>query len=59
MKNINKEALVADVLDVNWTEVLAIEECDPNFSFERLDKKINEITDVHAPLKKKTKKTSN
>ena len=56
LKNLDKEALLADVMDVNWPEVLSLDKCDPNHSFENLDNKINEIIDKHVPLKKLTKK---
>ena len=56
LKNLDKEALIADVMDVNWPEILSLDKCDPNHSFENVDKKINEIINAHAPLKKLSKK---
>ena len=56
LKSYNKEELVADVLSINWPEVLSLEKMDVNQSFENYDKKINEIMDTHFPLKKLSKK---
>ena len=56
LKNFDKEALLADVMDVNWPEVLSLDKADPNHSFKNVDKKINEIIDAHIPSKKLTKK---
>ena len=56
LKNFNKEALLADVMNVNWPEVLSLDKGDPNVSFENVDKIIKEIIDAHIPLKKLTKK---
>ena len=56
LKKYNKESLVADVLDIKWPEILAIEKMDTMYSFEMFDNKINEILDKHVPLKKLSKK---
>ena len=56
LKNFDKEGLVADVLNIQWPEVLSIDLGDVNHSFDMFDQKINEVLDKHVPLKKLTKK---
>ena len=56
LKNFDKENLVADILNINWPEVLSIDLGDVNHSFDMFDQKINEVLDKHVPLKKLTKK---
>ena len=56
MKNIDKENLVADILNIDWHEVLSAELMDTNHSFDRFDKKVSEIVDRYVPLKKVNKK---
>ena len=56
LKNFDKESLVADVININWPDVLSVELGDTNFTFEMWDEKINEILDTHVPLKKLNKK---
>ena len=45
LKNLDKEGLVAEVVSVNWPEVLDLEHADVNHSFNMLDNKVNEILD--------------
>ena len=52
LKNFDKESLVADVLHINWPEVLSIDLGDVNHSFDMFDQKINEVLNKHVPLKK-------
>ena len=56
LKNYDKAQLVADVIDINWPEVLSIERGDAQHSYEMFNKKMNEILDTHVPLKKLNKK---
>ena len=56
LKNLNKEDIVSDVININWPEVLSPGKMDPNYSFEMFDKQITEIINKHAPLKKLNKK---
>ena len=56
LKNFSKEELAADVININWPEVLSPEKMDTNHSFDKFDKQITEIIDRHAPLKKISKK---
>ncbi len=56
LKNFNKEELVADVININWPEVLYPGKMDPNYSFDMFDKQITDIINKHAPLKKLNKK---
>ena len=49
LKSYNKEELAANVININWPEVLSLEKMDVNHSFENYDKKINEIIDLTSP----------
>ena len=52
MKSLVKEDLIADILNIDWNEILSTTKMDTNYSFEAFDEKINEVIDKHAPLKK-------
>ena len=39
-KNIDKVNFIADVININWDTVLEVNKCDPNYSFNNLDKKL-------------------
>ena len=56
LKNYKKEDIVADVLNINWKEVISVEVADTNHSFNMFNKKITELLDKHVPLKKLNKK---
>ena len=45
MKSLDKENLVADVININWQEVLSADKMDVNYSFDNVYKKISEIID--------------
>ena len=47
---------MADVININWPEVLSVEKMDPNYSFEKFDENLMDIIDKHVPLKKINKK---
>ena len=51
IKSIVKENLIADLINIDWNEVLSTTKMDTNYSFEVFDEKINEIIDKHAPLR--------
>ena len=51
-KKYDKVELVAEVININWPGILSLELGDPNHSYERFNKKINEVLDTHVPLKK-------
>ncbi len=55
-KHIDRVSFIADVININWDTVLEVNKCDPNYSFNNLDKKINDILDVYAPIRKLSKK---
>ena len=55
-KNYSHEELVADIINIDWGEVLESEKADPNHSFQRFNEKVNEILDKHMPWKKLNKK---
>ena len=55
-RNYSHVELVADIININWEEVLESEKADPNHSFQRFDKKVNEILDKHMPWRKLNKK---
>ena len=56
MRNYSHEELVADIININWTEVLEADRADPDHSFQRFNDKINEILDKHMPWRKLNKK---
>ena len=41
-----------EVININWPGILSLDLGDPNHSYERFNKKINEVLDTHVPLKK-------
>ena len=55
-KNYSHEELVADIINVDWIEVLGSEKGDPKHSFERFNDKVNEILDKHMPWRKLSRK---
>ena len=55
-KNYSHEELVADIINVDWGEVLESSKGDPNHSFQRFNDKVNQILDKHMPWKKLNKK---
>ena len=55
-KHIDKVNFIADVINIDWDAVLEMNKCDPNYSFNNFDKKINDILDVHVPIRKLSKK---
>ena len=55
-KNYSHEELVADIINIDWREVLESDKADPNHSFQRFNEIVNEILDKHMPWKKLTKK---
>ena len=55
-KNYCHEELAADIINVNWGEVLESDRGDPNHSFQRFNEKVNKILDKHMPWKKLNKK---
>ena len=55
-KNIDKVNFIADVININWDTDLEVNKYDPNYSFNNLDKQINDIIDVYAPIRKLSKK---
>ena len=55
-KNYSHEELVADIINIDWTEVLEADKADPNHSSQRFNDKINEILDKHMPWRKLNKK---
>jgi len=54
-KNIDKQKFILDMLDVDWKEIIKIENNDPNFSFNEFETKLNLIMDKYIPLRKLTK----
>ena len=55
-RNYSHEDMVADIINVNWNEVLESEKGDPNHSFIRFNEKVNELLDRHMPWRKLSKK---
>ena len=55
-KNYSHADLVADVINTDWITVLEEDKADPNLSFQRFNKTINDILDKHMPWRKLNKK---
>ena len=55
-RNYSHEEMVADIINVNWDEILESENADPNHSFQRFNEKVNEILDKHMPWRKLSRK---
>ena len=45
-----------DLLDIEWSQILNVQNNDVNASFIAFEKKINELLDLYLPLKKMTKR---
>ena len=56
LKNYDKASLIADVININWHDILEMEKGDVNLSYNAFDNKVNEILEKHVPLKKLNKK---
>ena len=48
--------MVADIINVNWDDILQSNQADPNHSFKRFNDKVNEILDKHMPWRKLSRK---
>ena len=55
-KNYDKASLVSEFINIDWKSILKLDEANPATSFDNFNKKINEIIDIHLPLKKLSKK---
>ena len=55
-RDYNKEELVADFLNINWTEVISPQKMDSDFSFNKFMETVNLNLDKHMPWKKMSKK---
>ena len=56
LKNINSEVLFSDLNNIDWNEELKITEGDINSSFNKFHNIIDNILDIHAPLRKLSRK---
>ena len=56
LKKYDKTDLIADVININWHELLSVELADTNSSYDIFNNKITEVLDKHIPLKKLNKK---
>ena len=55
-KNFNQNNFTADFQQVDWNRLLALELDDPDISFENFFNQMNTLIDIHAPLKKLSRK---
>ena len=55
-KNFDRVSFIGELININWNEVLSVEKCDPDHSFQMFDSKINTLLNKYAPLKKLNKK---
>ena len=54
-KNFDRENFLLDLLDINWPQVLNVQNNDVNSTFNAFEKKINDLLDLYLPLRKMTK----
>ena len=54
--NFKKDDFILDLLEIDWIETLQLNKNDPNFSFDQFYENVNNIIDMHLPLKKVSKK---
>ena len=54
-KNYDMVSLVADFINIDWNDVLNIDEANPILSFDNFSKYANEVIDTHLPLIKLSK----
>ena len=55
-KKFNRNDFILDLLEIDWTRTIKVEDCDPNKSFDSFYKSFNTLLDKHLPLRKITKK---
>ena len=55
-KNFDKDKFAADFQQIDWDRLLSLEQEDPDISFENFINKINNLIDIHVPLKKLSRK---
>ena len=55
-KNFDTENFLLDLLDINWPQVLNVQNNDVNSTFNAFEKKINDLLDLYLPLRKMTKR---
>ena len=54
--NFKKDDFILDLLEIDWIKTLQLNKNDPNFSFDQFYENVNNIIDMHLPLKKVSKK---
>ena len=55
-KHFSNDAFLADYININWDEIIDLNKKDVNFSMEAFITKMNELLDIHMPLRKITHK---
>ena len=56
LKKLDHEKFILDYHDINWDEVIDIENNDPNTAMENFLQTFNKLLDKHTPLKKLSQK---
>ena len=56
MRNFKQDEFMLDILNINWTETVQVENNDANHCFDRFYNTLNRIIDKHIPFRKVTKK---
>ena len=55
-KHFDKDKFTTDFQQIDWDRLLSLEQDDPDISFENFINKMNNLIDVHVPLKKLSKR---
>ena len=55
-KNFDRENLLLDLLDIDWSSVIKLEREDPNYSFNLYENTLNTLIDKYIPSRKITQK---
>ena len=55
-RNYSHEEMIADIINIDWNQILESDKADPNHSFIRFNEKVNELLDKHMPWRKLSKR---
>ena len=55
-KTSDRENVLLDLLDIDWSSVIKVEREDPNYSFNLYENTLNTLIDKYIPLRKMTQK---
>ena len=55
-KQFDRENFILDYLSKDWTKIMEVEKKDPNLSLSNMLSEVDELIDIHMPLRKMTNK---